>query len=255
MAATFAGCGKKTDENTIRVGAATTPHAEIIKVIEDDLKEKGFKLEIIEYNDYVLPNKALEAGELDANYFQHQPYLDDFNEKNKTHGVTAAEVHFEPFGIYAGRTGQLSKLKEGAIVAVPNDTTNEGRALLLLEAEGLIKLREGAGLTATVVDIVENPLNLEIKELEAAQIARVMEDVDIACLNGNYAIKAGYTVKDALVVEKADSLAAETYTNIVAVKEGNEDSPKTKALTEAILSDKVRDFVNEKYEGAVIPVF
>lgn len=255
IAVLFAGCGKKTDDKTIRIGAAPTPHAEILKVIEDDLKEKGFKLEIVEYNDYVLPNKALEAGELDANYFQHQPYLDDFNEKNKTHGTAAARVHFEPLGIYSGKTDDLSKLKEGAVVAVPNDTTNEGRALLLLEAEGLIKLREGAGITATVVDIVENPLNLEIKELEAAQVARVMKDVDIACINGNYAIKAGYAIKDALAVEKADSLAAETYANIVAVKEGNEDSPKTKALTEAILSDKVRDFINEKYEGAVVPVF
>lgn len=255
MAAMFAGCGKKTDDKTIRIGAAPTPHAEILKVIEDDLKEKGFKLEIVEYNDYVLPNKALEAGELDANYFQHRPYLEDFNEKNKTHGIAAAGVHFEPFGIYAGRTDDLSKLKEGAVVAVPNDTTNEGRALLLLEAEGLIKLREGAGITATVMDIVENPLKLEIKELEAAQAARVMKDVDIACVNGNYAIKAGYSIKDALAVEKADSLAAETYTNIVAVKEGNEDSPKTKALAEAILSDEVRNFINEQYEGAVVPVF
>lgn len=254
-AAAFTGCGKKNDDKTIKVGAVPTPHAEILKVIEDNLKEKGYKLEIVEYNDYVLPNKALEDGELDANYFQHQPYLDDFNKENGTHIVSVASVHFEPFGIYAGKTKSLSDLKEGASVAIPNDTTNEARALLLLEAQGLIKLKKDAGIKATVVDIVSNPLNLKIEELEAAQVARAIKDVDIAAVNGNYAIAAGYTVEDALAVESADSLAAETYANVVAVKKGNENSKKTKALTEAILSDEVRDYVNENYKGAVVPVF
>lgn len=255
IAAAFTGCGKKNDDKTIKVGAVPTPHAEILKVIEDNLKEKGYKLEIVEYNDYVLPNKALEDGELDANYFQHQPYLDDFNKENGTHIVSVASVHFEPFGIYAGKTKSLSDLKEGASVAIPNDTTNEARALLLLEAQGLIKLKKDAGIKATVVDIVSNPLNLKIEELEAAQVARAIKDVDIAAVNGNYAIAAGYTVEDALAVESADSLAAETYANVVAVKKGNENSKKTKALTEAILSDEVRDYINENYKGAVVPVF
>lgn len=255
VATLFTGCGKEKSDKTIKVGAVPTPHAEVLNVIKDELKKEGYTLEIVEYNDYVLPNKALEDGELDANYFQHQPYLDNFNEENKTHIVSVASVHFEPFGLYAGKTKALADLKEGATVAVPNDTTNEARALLLLEAEGLIKLKDGAGITATVLDIEENPLKLEIKELEAAQVARAINDVDIAAINGNYAIEAGYKVSDALAVESADSLAAETYANIVAVKEGNEDSAKTKALVKAILSDKVRDYINDNYEGAVVPVF
>lgn len=255
VAGLLTGCGKEKSDKTIKVGAVPTPHAEVLNIIKDNLKEKGYKLEVVEYNDYVLPNKALEDGELDANYFQHQPYLDDFNKENGTHIVSVAAVHFEPFGIYAGKTKSLSDLKDGATVAVPNDTTNEARALLLLEAQGLIKLKEGAGITATVLDIEENPLNLEIKELEAAQVARAVSDVDIAAINGNYAIDAGYKVSDALAVESADSLAAETYANIVAVKEGSENSDKTKALVEAILSDEVRDYINKNYEGAVVPVF
>ncbi len=249
------GCGKEKNNKVIKVGAVPTPHAEVLNVIKDNLKDKGYTLEVVEYNDYVLPNKALEDGELDANYFQHQPYLDNFNEENKTHIVSVAAIHFEPFGIYAGKTKSLDDLKEGATVAVPNDTTNEARALLLLEAQGLIKLKDGAGITATVLDIEENPLKLEIKELEAAQVARAVADVDVAAINGNYAIDAGYKVSDALAVEAADSLAAETYANIVAVKQGNENSDKTKALVEAILSDEVRNYINENYEGAVVPVF
>lgn len=169
--------------------------------------------------------------------------------------MSVAGVHFEPFGIYAGKTASLDDLHESAVVAVPNDTTNEARALLLLEAQGLIKLKEGAGMTATVADIVENPLNLEIKELEAAQVARTVNDVDIACINGNYAAEAGYKVSDALATESADSLAAQTYVNIVVVKEGNEESEKTRALVEAILSDEVRDYINSQYEGGVVPIF
>lgn len=235
------------------VGACVTPHAEILNEIKDDLAEKGYDLQVVEYNDYVLPNTALEDGDLDANYFQHQPYLDDFNAENGTHIVGVANVHFEPLGIYAGKTASLDELKDGAVVAVPNDTTNEARALLLLEQEGLIKLKEDAGLQATVLDIEENPLNLEIKELEAAQVARAINDVDIACINGNYAIEAGLDA--AIALESADSKAAETYANIIAVREGDENTDKTKALVDAVLSDKVRDFINENYAGAVVPVF
>ena len=235
------------------VGACVTPHAEILNELKDDLAEKGYDLQVVEYNDYVLPNTALEDGDMDANYFQHQPYLDDFNAENGTHIVGVANVHFEPLGIYAGKTASLDDLKDGAVVAVPNDTTNEARALLLLEQEGLIKLKADAGLQATVLDIEENPLNLEIKELEAAQVARAINDVDIACINGNYAIEAGLDA--AIALESADSKAAETYANIIAVREGDENTDKTKALVDAVLSDKVRDFINDNYAGAVVPVF
>lgn len=256
VATLFTGCGKKEEEDkVIKIGATPTPHAEILEVIKDDLEEKGYTLEIVEYNDYIIPNNATESGELDANYFQHQPYLDDFNAENGTHLVSVAGVHFEPFGIYAGKTKSLADLGEGATVAVPNDTTNEARALLLLEAEGLIQLKDGAGMTATVADIVENPLNLQIEELEAAQVARTVNDVDIACINGNYAAEAGYKVSDALATESADSLAAQAYVNIVVVKEGNEDSEKTKALVDAIISEEVRDYINSEYDGGVVPVF
>lgn len=202
----LAGCGQSSDSvtedkkqsagdtkelETIKVGAGVTPHAEILNEVKGDLAEKGYDLEVVEYNDYVLPNTALESGELDANYFQHKPYLDDFNAENGTHIVGVANVHFEPLGIYAGKTASIENLKEGAEVAVPNDTTNEARALLLLKQEGLIKLKKNAGLQATILDIEKNPLNLKIDELEAAQVARAISDVDIACINGNYAIEAG----------------------------------------------------------------
>lgn len=257
LGAILTGCGRgqEAELTTLKVGATPAPHAEILEAIKDDLLEAGYQLEIVEYNDYVLPNTAVQDGELDANYFQHQPYLDDFNAENGTTLATVATVHFEPFGLYAGKTGSLDELKEGATVAVPNDTTNEARALLLLEAQGLIKLKEGAGITATKIDIVENPLNLEIVELEAAQIARTLPDVDIAAINGNYAVDAGLALSDALAVEAADSLAAQTYGNVVVVKEGNEEDEKIKALVEAILSEKVKTYINDNYEGAVLPVF
>lgn len=239
----------------IKVGASVTPHAEILEQVKSVLAEQGYDLEIVEYNDYVLPNTALENGELDANFFQHQPYLDDFNEENGTHLVSVAAVHFEPFGIYGGKSSSLEDLPDGASVAVPNDTTNEARALLLLEAQGLIKLKEGVGLEATVLDIEENPHNLEIKEIEAAQLVRSLPDVDIAAINGNYAAEGGLDVADALAVEASESLAADTYGNVIVVKEGNENSPKTKALVDAVLSDAVRDYIKETYGNAVIPVF
>lgn len=255
------GCDSKASEatssedKTITVGASVSPHAEILEVVKGNLEKEGYTLKIVEYNDYVLPNTALESGELDANYFQHKPYLDDFNKENSTNIVSAAAVHFEPFGIYAGKSSDLKTLKEGSIVAVPNDTTNESRALLLLEAQGLITLKEGAGLSATILDIDSNPLNLEIKEIEAAQIVRSLQDVDIACINGNYAIDGGLSVGDALAVEDASSLAAETYANIIAVKSGNEESEKTKALINAVLSDEVKKYIEDTYAGAVLPVF
>lgn len=241
-------------DKTIKIGACVTPHSEILEdVVKANLEEEGWTLEVIPYNDYVLPNTALESGDLDANYFQHLPYLEDFNAENDTHIVGVAAIHFEPMAIYAGKTASLEEVFDGAQIAVPNDTTNEARALLLLEAQGLIKLDENAGVKATVLDITENPYNLEIKELEAAQVAKAIQDVDFAVINGNYAIEAGLT--ENLAVEASDSLAAETYANYVCVREGEEDTAKTQALVDAILKDNVRDYINENYQGAVVPVF
>lgn len=247
--------GAGDEDKVIKVGASVTPHAEILEHVKQTLADEGYTLEIVEYNDYVLPNTALEDGDLDANFFQHQPYLDNFNEENNTHLVSVAAVHFEPFAIYAGKTDSLDDLQDGATVAVPNDTTNEARALLLLEAQGLIKLKDGVGLDATVLDIEENPKNLQIQEIEAAQIVRSLPDVDIACINGNYAKEGGLDVADAIAVEASDSLAADTYANVIAVKEGNENTDKTKALVNAVLSDDVRQFIEDTYGNAVVPVF
>ena len=239
----------------IVVGASPAPHAEILAAAEPVLNEAGYTLKIVEYTDYVQPNLALEAGELDANYFQHGPYLEQFNEEQGTDLVSAGTIHYEPFGIYAGKTASLEELADGATVAVPNDTTNEARALLLLEAQGLLKLKEGAGLDATRNDIEENPKNLEILEVEAAQIPLSLQDVDIAVINGNNAIAAGLKVSDARVVEASDSEAAVTYGNVVAVRNGDENSDKTKALVEALKSDTVKEFIDETYAGAVVPMF
>lgn len=261
--AVLSGCtnGKKEEVETealpkIIVGASITPHAEILEQVRDILKEKGYELDIREYVDYVQPNYALDAGELDANYFQHQPYLDQFNEENFTLLNSVATIHYEPFGIYPGKTATIDALAEGAQIAVPNDATNEARALLLLEAQGLIKLKEGAGLNATINDIVENTKKLKIVEIEAAQLARSLQDVDMAVINGNYAIQAQLKVaEDAIAIEDKNSLAAETYGNIIVVKDGNESLDKIIALVEALKSDKVKQFINEKYEGAVVPMF
>ena len=261
----FAGCGAKKDSSSdtkkeetkkIVIGASPSPHADILKVAKKELKKEGYELEIKEYSDYVQPNTALESGDLDANYFQHKPYLDDFNKKKKTHLVSAGMIHYEPFGIFPGKTKTLKDLKKGATVAVPNDTTNEARALLLLQDQGLIKLKDGAGLTATKKDIVENKKDLAIKEIEAAQIPRSLKDVDIAVVNGNYALQAGLKVnKDALATEDADSVGAKTYGNIVDVKKGNEKLAATKALIKALKSDTVKKYINDKYDGAVVPLF
>lgn len=258
----FAGCGAKKDSGDkketkkIVIGASPSPHVDILKVAKKELKKEGYELEIKEYSDYVQPNTALESGDLDANYFQHKPYLDDFNKQKKTHLVSAGTIHYEPFGIFPGKTKTLKALKNGATVAVPNDTTNEARALLLLQDQGLIKLKDGAGLTATKKDIVENKKDLAIKEIEAAQIPRSLKDVDIAVVNGNYALEAGLKVnKDALATEDADSIGAKTYGNVVAVKKGNEKTDATKALIKALKSDTVKKYINDKYDGAVVPLF
>ena len=212
-------------------------------------------MEVVEYNDYIIPNTALESGELDANYIQHLPYLEDFNKENGTHIVSVADIHYEPFGIYAGKSDSLENLKEGAVIAVPNDTTNEARALLLLQDQGLIKLKENAGLTVTVKDIADNPKNFEIKELEAAQVPKALQDVDVAAINTNYALEANLKLSDALASEGADSLAAKTYANIIAVKEGNENTEKIKALIDTVKSEQVKKFIEDKYDGAVVPIF
>lgn len=243
------------DLEDIVVGATPSPHAEVLEAVKDLLKEKGYNLVVKEYTDYVQPNLALDSGDLDANYFQHKPYLDQFNEENKTSLVSAAAIHYEPFGIYAGKTSSLEELKDGAKIAVPNDVSNEARALLLLADKGLIGLKDGVEMDATKNDIVKNDKNFEIIEVEAAQLPRSLPDVDVAVINGNYAIEAGFKVSDALATEDADSIAATTYANIVAVRQGEEESEKTKALVEALTSDTVKKFMEDKYEGAVVPSF
>lgn len=240
---------------TIVVGASPAPHAEILEAAREVLAAKGYNLEIQEYTDYVIPNEALDSGDIDANYFQHKPYLDSFNENNGTDLVSLGPVHYEPFGIYAGKTTDLSQLPDGATVLVPNDVTNEARALLLLQDQGLLTLKEDAGLEATRNDIVENPKNLEIVELEAAQLPRTLSDCDIAVINGNYAIDAGLKMADALATEDSESLAATTYCNVVAVRAGDENTDKSKALYEALTSPEVKEFMEETYQGAVVPLF
>lgn len=243
------------DLKKIKVGASPSPHAEILEEANKVLKDKGYELDIVVYNDYVQPNIAVDTGELDANFFQHYPYLESFNEERGTKVVSAGVTHYEPFGIYAGKVSSLDDLKDGAKIAVPNDVTNEARALQLLAAQGLIKIKDGAGLTATKNDIVENLKNIELLEVEAAQVPRSLQDVDVAVVNGNYAIEAGLKVKDALAVEDASSEAANTYANIIAVKEGNEKNEEILALLDAIQSPEVKKFIEDKYEGAVVPLF
>lgn len=240
---------------TLKVGATPAPHAEILEVVKDILADQGITLEIVSFNDYIQPNTAVESGDLDANYFQHITYMNDFNQANGTHLVDAADVHYEPFGLYAGKTASLDALADGAQVAVPNDATNEARALLLLQQEGLITLKEGAGLTATKADIAENPKNLDIVELEAAQIPSRLGDVDLAVINGNYALGAGLKVADALAIESAEGEAAKAYVNVLAVKEGRENDPAIQALAAALTSDTVKTYIEDTYQGAVVPVF
>lgn len=245
----------QTESIVLKVGASPTPHAQILEVVKPILAQQGIDLQITEYTDYVIPNTAVESHELDANYFQHLPYLENFNEENGTHLISAAAIHFEPLGIYPGKTASLADLKDGAVVAVPNDTTNEARALFLLQQEGLITLPEGADLTITPKDIVDNPKNLTFVEVEAAAVPRTVADVDIAVINGNYALDAGFTGADALAAESSTGIGATTYANIVAVYEGDENRPEIKALIQALQSDEVRTFIEETYNGAVVPMF
>ena len=242
------------EKGTIKVAASATPHAEILEEAKPILEKEGWDLEVTVFDDYVQPNLVVESGDFDANYFQHIPYLDNFNEEQGTHLVNAGGIHYEPFGIYPGTKSSLDDIADGDTIAVPNDTTNEARALLLLQDNGIIKLKDGVGLEATVNDIEENPYNVEIVELAAEQVARVAEETSYIVLNGNYALQAGYSVsKDALAYETSDSEAAKTYVNVIAVKEGNENSDKIKALVDVLKSDEIKDFINEKYDGAVIP--
>ncbi|MCF1684265.1 MetQ/NlpA family ABC transporter substrate-binding protein [Tetragenococcus halophilus] len=250
------GSGSGDGDETLTVGASPTPHAEILEQAKDDLAEKGYKLEVEVFDDYVLPNQALDEGDLDASFHQHEPYLENFNEENGTDLVSAGEVHFEPLGLYPGKTETLDDLQDGAEIAIPNDATNGARALLLLEKAGLIKLDEDKGIEATTKDIEENPKDLEITELEASQIPRTVQDVDLSVINGNYAVDAGFDVEDdALEIEDKDSEAAQTYANIVAVQNGNEDDPAIEALMESLRSDDVKEFIDEEYQGAVVPLF
>lgn len=259
---TLTGCGStdKSAESTtqqeskvIKIAASATPHAEILEEAKPIMKEKGYDLQITVFDDYVQPNEVVNSGEFDANYFQHITYLNEFNKEKGMDLVDAGDIHYEPFGIYAGTKKSLDEIADGDEIAVPNDTTNEARALLLLQDNGIIKLKDGAGLTATVNDIAENPHNIKIVELEAAQVARVTGETAFVVLNGNYALQAGYSVKkDALAYEASDSEAAKTYVNIIAVKEGNEDSDAIKALVKVLKSDDIKKFIDEKYDGAVI---
>lgn len=258
LAAVSAGCSTTTapkSTKVITVGASPSPHAEILEYIKPQLQAKGYTLKVVTYEDYVQPNKALTDKTLDANYFQHQPYLDDYNKKNGTDIVSAGAIHYEPLGIYPGKTKTLSALKDGATIAIPNDTTNEARALLLLEANGLIKLDSSKGLSATVNDVTSNPKNIKFSELDAAQIARSLQDVDLGVINGNYALDAGLSVtKDALAKEGASSLAAKTYANIIAVRKGDQNRADIKALVAVLKSAQTKKWINEKYKGSVVPV-
>ena len=241
-------------EGTIKVAASPTPHAEILDAAKEILAEEGWDLEVTEFEDYVQPNLVVESGDFDANYFQHVPYLESFNEEKGTHLVDAGDIHYEPFGIYPGTKSSLDELEDGDTIAVPNDTTNEARALLLLQDNGVLTLKEGAGLTATVNDIESTTKDIKIQELEAAQVPRVLGEVAFAVINGNYAVEAGLSVADdAIAYEASDSEAAKTYVNIIAVKEGNEDNEGIVALVDALKSDEIKDFINETYNGAVIP--
>ena len=255
-AATLIGCGGNgSNDKVIKIGASPSPHAEILEQVKAEVEAQGYTLEIIEFNDYVIPNTSVDQGELDANFFQHKPYLDNFNTENNTDIVSVAAIHFEPLGIYSAKVTSVADIKEGALIGVPNDATNEARALLLLEANGLITLKEGVGVNATIHDIESNPLGLEIKEIEAAQLPLSLPDLDAAVINGNYAISGGLSVSDAIAIEESTSVAAETYANIIAVKAGNENSEKIQVLINALKSDAVKQYIESEYAGAVVPVF
>jgi len=240
---------------TIKIGATATPHAEILAQVKETLAAEGIALEVQEFSEYTLLNPALTDKQIDANFFQHQPYLDDYNTKNGATLVSLGTVHYEPLGIYAGKTKALADLADGAKIAVPNDPTNEARALLLLQDNGLIKLKEGAGVAATKTDIAENAKNFEIVEIDASQTPNTLPDVDIAVINGNYALEAGLNVTDALAKEEQDSLAAKTYANIIAVRAEDKEKPELQSLIKALQSDAVKKYIEDTYKGAVLPYF
>ncbi|MBR5867675.1 MAG: MetQ/NlpA family ABC transporter substrate-binding protein [Spirochaetaceae bacterium] len=248
----FAAGGMESDASKLKIGATPEPHAEMLKLIVDDLAAQGINLEIIEFTDYVTPNEALEGGQIDANFFQHLPYMDSFNAEKGYHLVNAGGIHIEPMALYSKKVKSLDSLKN-AVIAIPNDPTNEGRALLLLESAGLIKLDPKAGITAMPIDIVENPYNIKFRELEAATLPRVLSDVTAAVINGNYAIPAGLVASvDGLFVEGADS----PYVNIIAVKDGKQADAKIVALVKALQSAEIAEFIAKRYpNGEVVKVF
>ena len=236
------------------MAATEVPHAEILEAAKPILAEQGWDLQVTVFNDYVQPNEVVEAGDFDCNYFQHTPYLDSFNAERGTHLVNVGEIHYEPLGIYGGTESDLANISDGATIAIPNDTTNEARALLLLQDNGILTLKEGAGIEATKNDIADNPHNVEIVELEAAQVARVIGETSFVVLNGNYALQAGLNAQtDALAYETSDSEAAKTYVNVIVVKEGNENSEGVKALVDVLKSEDIKKFINDKYQGSVVP--
>ncbi|MGX8679907.1 MAG: MetQ/NlpA family ABC transporter substrate-binding protein [bacterium] len=250
------GCSsskKDADLEKLTVAATPAPHAEILNHVADQLKEKGYALEVIEYTDYVQPNNVVESGEIDANYFQHTPYLTQFNADNGTHLVVAGKIHYEPMGIYKGKKDSLDALEKGDEIAIPNDTTNEARALQLLEANKVITLKAGVGLNATIKDIESNPKGIKFTELEAALVPKKIDEFAFVIANGNYALEEGLKLDDTVAVEAADSDSATTYVNIVAVKEGNENSEKIKALIDVLTSDETKKWITEKYGGSVLP--
>lgn len=261
--ATFAlsGCGSSKSANgndkTITVAATPTPHAEILNnVVKPILKKEGYKLVVKEFTDYVQPNAATEEGEVDANYYQHLPYLDNYNKEKGSHLISIAGIHFEPFGLYPGKTKTIKDLANGATIAVPNDPSNEARALLLLQDAGLLKLKNPKDVKSTVNDITSNPKNLKFKELDPSAVPTAIKDVDLAAMNGNYAIQAGFNpTKDPLTSEKVGGIAAKTYENIIVVKKGSQKLAKIKALIKALKTSAVRDYITKNYKGAVLPVF
>ena len=240
-------------KGTVTVAATAVPHAEILEAAKPLMEAAGWDLEIVVFTDYVQPNEVVESGDIDANYFQHVNYLNSYNEEKGTHLVNVGEIHYEPLGIYPGKESDLAAISDGAEIAVPNDTTNCARALLLLEAQGLIKLDPEAGITATEIDIIENPHNIKIVPLAAEQVARTLPDVAFGVINGNYALEAGLSTEDAVAIEADDSAAIQEYVNVIAVKEGNEENEGVKALVDVLKSEDIKKFINEKYEGSVVP--
>ena len=264
----FAGCGgnnnstgssaaessASSDDKVITIGASVTPHAVILNHLADQFEKEGYELKVVEFTDYVQPNNALEAGDLDANYFQHQPYLDIFNEENGTDIVSVGANLYIPMAIFSEKLTNLDSIPDGATIAVPNDTTNEARALLLLQENGFIKLKDGVDIKATVMDIEDNPHNLEFVEMDAAQIPRAIKDTDLAIVNGNYALDAGLNLDDALLIESSDSTTAQTYANVIAVRAGEENTEKTKVIVKILTSDETKQYIQDSFNGAVLPI-